>query len=81
MGNHSHIGTLPEKSWQSWWNGEYEHLKFTNIRGRLLEILLAFHFFIYQYGIVYQYRIYILLMYDFVLSMIDEVDCVTEAIF
>ena len=53
MENPSHIGTLPEKSWESWWNGEYEHLKFTNIRGRLLEILLAFRFFIYQYGIVY----------------------------
>ncbi|PON73084.1 Glycosyl transferase [Trema orientale] len=49
----SHIGMLPEKSWESWWDGEQEHLKFTSTRGKVLEILLASRFFFYQYGIVY----------------------------
>ncbi|KAI3465923.1 hypothetical protein Pfo_022586 [Paulownia fortunei] len=57
MGNRGGIGISPDKSWESWWNGEQEHLKYTNIRGRVLEIILAFRFFIYQYGIVYQLKI------------------------
>lgn len=53
MGNRGGIGISPDKSWESWWNGEQEHLKHTNIRGRVIDIILAFRFFIYQYGIVY----------------------------
>ncbi|XP_061972403.1 callose synthase 7-like isoform X3 [Populus nigra] len=53
MGNRGGIGIAPDKSWESWWGGEQEHLKHTNIWGWLLEIILAFRFFIYQYGIVY----------------------------
>ncbi|GMH10939.1 hypothetical protein Nepgr_012780 [Nepenthes gracilis] len=53
MGNRGGIGIQPDKSWESWWDGEQEHLKYTDIRGRVMEILLAFRFFIYQYGIVY----------------------------
>ncbi|KAJ6920384.1 callose synthase 7-like isoform X2, partial [Populus alba x Populus x berolinensis] len=53
MGNRGGIGIALDKSWESWWGGEQEHLKHTNIRGWLLEIILAFRFFIYQYGIVY----------------------------
>ncbi|GAB4850789.1 Callose synthase 7 [Ancistrocladus abbreviatus] len=53
MGNRGGIGIQPEKSWESWWEGEQEHLKSTDIRGRLMEILLSFRFFVYQYGIVY----------------------------
>ncbi|KAF5744039.1 callose synthase 7-like isoform X1 [Tripterygium wilfordii] len=53
MGNRGGIGIPPDRSWESWWDGEQEHLKYTNIRGRVLEIILAFRFFIYQYGIVY----------------------------
>ncbi|KAJ4841509.1 Callose synthase 7 [Turnera subulata] len=53
MGNRGGIGIPPDKSWESWWDGEQEHLKSTNIRGRLLEIILSFRFFVYQYGIVY----------------------------
>ncbi|GLT26329.1 hypothetical protein SLA2020_014070 [Shorea laevis] len=53
MGNRGGIGIQPEKSWESWWDAEQEHLKHTNIRGRVLEIILAFRFFIFQYGIVY----------------------------
>ncbi|CAM8887964.1 unnamed protein product [Rhodiola kirilowii] len=57
MGNRGGIGLQPEKSWESWWDGEQEHLKNTNIRGRLLEILLSLRFLIYQYGIVYHLNI------------------------
>ncbi|KAF5481508.1 hypothetical protein F2P56_002150 [Juglans regia] len=53
MGNRGGIGIAPDKSWESWWNEEQEHLKHTSIRGRVLEIILAFRFFVYQYGIVY----------------------------
>ncbi|KAL4333912.1 hypothetical protein GQ457_07G006850 [Hibiscus cannabinus] len=41
MGNLGGIGIHPDKSWESWWQEEQEHLKFTNIRG-LLEIILAY---------------------------------------
>ncbi|OMO49646.1 Glycosyl transferase, family 48 [Corchorus capsularis] len=51
------IGIEPDKSWESWWDGEQEHLKYTNIRGRVLEIILALRFFVYQYGIVYHLNI------------------------
>ncbi|KAK3446271.1 hypothetical protein EUGRSUZ_A02008 [Eucalyptus grandis] len=57
MGNRGGIGIQPDKSWESWWEEEQEHLKHTNIRGRILEIILAFRFFIYQYGIVYHLQI------------------------
>ncbi|KAK0588619.1 hypothetical protein LWI29_003248 [Acer saccharum] len=53
MGNRGGIGIQTDKSWESWWDGEQEHLKYTNIRGRILEIILVFRFFIYQYAIVY----------------------------
>ncbi|KAK9676530.1 hypothetical protein RND81_11G083100 [Saponaria officinalis] len=53
MGNRGGIGIQPDKSWESWWDGEQEHLKYTTVRGKFLEILLACRFFIYQYGIVY----------------------------
>ncbi|CAA2967687.1 callose synthase 7-like isoform X1 [Olea europaea subsp. europaea] len=57
MGNRGGIGISEDKSWESWWNKEQEHLKVTTIRGRVLEIILAFRFFIYQYGIVYHLKI------------------------
>ncbi|XP_057956025.1 callose synthase 7 isoform X2 [Malania oleifera] len=53
MGNRGGIGIQSDKIWEAWWDEEQEHLKSTNIRGRMLEIILAFRFFIYQYGIVY----------------------------
>ncbi|KAG6783969.1 hypothetical protein POTOM_009651 [Populus tomentosa] len=53
LGNRGGIGISPDKSWESWWAEEHEHLRHTNFRGWLLEIILAFRFFIYQYGIVY----------------------------
>ncbi|KAK4487157.1 hypothetical protein RD792_006474 [Penstemon davidsonii] len=57
MGNRGGIGISPDKSWESWWNEEQEHLRFTDVRGRFLEIIIAFRFFIYQYGIVYHLKI------------------------
>ncbi|XP_021735292.1 callose synthase 7-like [Chenopodium quinoa] len=53
MGNRGGIGIQPDKSWESWWDGEQEHLKHTTVRGRFLEIVLSLRFFLYQYGIVY----------------------------
>jgi callose synthase len=57
MGNLGGIGIQPSLSWESWWEEEQEHLKTTSIRGRILEILLALRFLIYQYGIVYHLNI------------------------
>ncbi|XP_028797659.1 callose synthase 7, partial [Neltuma alba] len=53
MGNRGGIGIPPDKSWESWWEEENEHLKYSNWRGKAMEIILAFRFFLYQYGIVY----------------------------
>ncbi|XP_048434361.1 callose synthase 7 isoform X2 [Pyrus x bretschneideri] len=53
MGNRGRIGISPDKSWESWWDEEQEHLKYTGFRGRILEIILALRFLIYQYVIVY----------------------------
>ncbi|KAM3746808.1 hypothetical protein ACB098_06G229100 [Castanea mollissima] len=57
MGNRGGIGIPRDKSWETWWNEEHEHLIYTTIRGRVLEIILAFRFFVYQYGIVYHLHI------------------------
>ncbi|XP_062105741.1 callose synthase 7-like [Humulus lupulus] len=51
--NRGGIGISSYQSWESWWNEEQQHLRHTDIRGRVLETLLAFRFFFYQYGIVY----------------------------
>ncbi|KAL4622238.1 hypothetical protein ACB092_06G283000 [Castanea dentata] len=57
MRNRGGIGILPSKSWELWWEEEHEHLTYTSIRGRVLEIILAFRFFVYQYVIVYHLHI------------------------
>ncbi|KAJ3695664.1 hypothetical protein LUZ60_001041 [Juncus effusus] len=57
MGNLGGIGISAELSWESWWGDEQEHLKTTSIRGRILEVILALRFLIYQYGIVYHLNI------------------------
>lgn len=57
MGNRGGIGIPSDKSWESWWDEENEHLKYSNVRGKILEIVLACRFFIYQYGIVYHLNI------------------------
>ncbi|KAK7333652.1 hypothetical protein VNO80_30429 [Phaseolus coccineus] len=53
MGNRGGIGISADKSWESWWDEENEHMKHSNISGKILEIIVAFRFFMYQYGIVY----------------------------
>ncbi|KAJ1383132.1 Glycosyl transferase, family 48 [Sesbania bispinosa] len=58
MGNRGGIGIPSDKSWESWWDEENEHLKYSNIRGKILEIILALRFFIYQYGIIYHLNIF-----------------------
>jgi len=35
------IGVLPEKSWESWWEEEQEHLQYSGMRGIIAEILLS----------------------------------------
>ncbi|KAM1064683.1 hypothetical protein TB2_028228 [Malus domestica] len=57
INNHGGIGVSPDKSWESWWEKEHEHLLYSGIRGIVAEILLALRFFIYQYGLVYHLNI------------------------
>lgn len=45
------------KSWESWWDEEQEHLKYTGLLGRFIEAILSIRFFLYQYGIVYHLNI------------------------
>ncbi|KAL8242615.1 hypothetical protein R6Q59_012917 [Mikania micrantha] len=47
------IGIQQDKSWQSWWYDEQEHLRHSGWGSRVIEILLSLRFFIYQYGLVY----------------------------
>lgn len=51
--NSGGIGVPPERSWESWWEEEQEHLRFSGKCGCMAEILLALRFFILQYGLVY----------------------------
>ncbi|KAK9736029.1 hypothetical protein RND81_04G245800 [Saponaria officinalis] len=53
ISNQGGIGVPPEKSWESWWEEEQEHLRHSGVRGIIAEILLSLRFFIYQYGLVY----------------------------
>ncbi|KAM1443262.1 hypothetical protein ACFX2I_039557 [Malus domestica] len=57
INNHGGIGVSPEKSWESWWEKEHEHLLYSGVRGIVAEIVLALRFFIYQYGLVYHLNI------------------------
>ncbi|KAJ4849393.1 Callose synthase 3 [Turnera subulata] len=57
ISNRGGIGVPPEKSWESWWEEEQEHLRHSGKRGIVAEILLSLRFFIYQYGLVYHLSI------------------------
>ncbi|CAM8948985.1 unnamed protein product [Rhodiola kirilowii] len=46
-----------EQSWEKWWQEEQNHLRTTGVWGTLLEIILDFRFFFFQYAIVYQLHI------------------------
>ena len=57
ISNHEGIGVSPEKSWESWWEKEQEHLRYSGKCGIIVEIFLALRFFIYQYGLLYHLNI------------------------
>lgn len=57
ISNYGGIGISQEKSWESWWEKEQEHLRHSGKRGVLAEILLALRFFLYQFGLVYHLNI------------------------
>ncbi|KAK9283040.1 hypothetical protein L1049_011268 [Liquidambar formosana] len=57
ISNHGGIGVPPDKSWESWWEKEQEHLRYSGKRGIITEIILALRFFVYQYGLVYHLNI------------------------
>jgi callose synthase len=57
MRNQGGIGVQPEKSWESWWNAENSHLRYSVLSSRILEVLLCLRFFVYQYGLVYHLKI------------------------
>lgn len=57
MSNCGGIGVPATKSWESWWDEEQEHLRYTGLLGRFWDIILSLRFFLYQYGIVYQLRV------------------------
>lgn len=57
ISNRGGIGVSSEKSWESWWEKEYDHLQYTGKGGKTAEILLSLRFFIYQYGLVYHLNI------------------------
>ncbi|KAF7834153.1 callose synthase 5 [Senna tora] len=57
INSHGGIGVPANKSWESWWDEEQEHLKYTGLSGRFWEVVLSLRFFIYQYGIVYQLNV------------------------
>ncbi|GAA0165996.1 hypothetical protein LIER_21259 [Lithospermum erythrorhizon] len=57
MHNRGGIGVPANKSWESWWNEEQEHLMHTGFSGRIYEIILSLRFFIYQYGAIYQLNV------------------------
>ncbi|XP_020575940.1 callose synthase 5 [Phalaenopsis equestris] len=51
------IGVPANKSWESWWEEEQEHLRSTGLIGRLWETILSLRFFLFQYGIVYHLHV------------------------
>lgn len=57
MGNLGGIGVPANKSWESWWEEELEHLQSTGFLGRFWEIVLSLRFFLYQYGIIYHLHV------------------------
>ncbi|PPS05613.1 hypothetical protein GOBAR_AA15028 [Gossypium barbadense] len=57
INNRGGIGVPSEKSWESWWEEEQEHLQYSGKRGIIAELLLALRFFIYQYGLVYHLHV------------------------
>ncbi|KAK7282334.1 hypothetical protein RIF29_11015 [Crotalaria pallida] len=57
ISNRGGIGVPSNKSWESWWDEEQEHLQHTGFVGRVCEVVLSLRFFVYQYGIVYHLHV------------------------
>ncbi|CAI9293071.1 unnamed protein product [Lactuca saligna] len=57
ISNRGGIGVSGDKSWESWWEKEQDHLACSGVKGIVIEILLAVRFFIYQFGLVYHLNI------------------------
>ncbi|CAI9103237.1 OLC1v1001686C1 [Oldenlandia corymbosa var. corymbosa] len=57
INNQGGIGVSPQKSWESWWEKEQEHLHYSGKLGIAMEVLLSLRFFIYQYGLIYHLSI------------------------
>ncbi|KAG0472359.1 hypothetical protein HPP92_016905 [Vanilla planifolia] len=57
IGSRGGIGVPANKSWESWWDEEQEHLNSTGMIGCLWEIILSLRFFVFQYGIVYHLHV------------------------
>ncbi|CAH1448815.1 unnamed protein product [Lactuca virosa] len=57
ISNRGGIGVSGDKSWESWWEKEQDHLVSSGVKGIVIEILLAVRFFIYQFGLVYHLNI------------------------
>lgn len=55
--SHGGIGVPANKSWESWWDEEQEHLQCTGLLGRFWEVVLSLRFFLFQYGIVYHLNV------------------------
>ncbi|XP_059643980.1 callose synthase 5-like isoform X2 [Cornus florida] len=51
------IGVPANKSWESWWEEEQEHLQHSGFIGKVCEVGLSLRFLFYQYGIVYQLHV------------------------
>nr|XP_029122971.1 callose synthase 5 [Elaeis guineensis] len=57
IGSRGGVGVPANKSWESWWVEEQEHLQYTGFLGRFWEIILSMRFFLFQYGIVYHLNV------------------------
>ncbi|KAD7479753.1 hypothetical protein E3N88_02889 [Mikania micrantha] len=57
INNQDGIGVYAERSWESWWEEEQQHLHHSGKLGVLLEIFLALRFLLYHYGLVYHLNI------------------------
>ncbi|WVZ96602.1 hypothetical protein U9M48_042218, partial [Paspalum notatum var. saurae] len=54
INNSGGIGVVAEKSWESWWEMQQEHLSYSGKWGTIVEIILALRFFVYHYGLLSQ---------------------------
>ncbi|KAG1358945.1 Callose synthase 4 [Cocos nucifera] len=57
IGSRGGVGVPANKSWESWWVEEQEHLQYTGFLGRFWEIIFSMRFFLFQYGIVYHLHV------------------------